>query len=293
MATAKTMLMSAAVLLFGCQPTIGDAPGGIGNGEGTEADGGAPGGGSEPEPGPDADPNDPPDPGGGGGGGGGGGDDGDGDGDGDEVTLSQTNSDAIDDGNSEACVELDDNEAPTRTLENSYYRAFDLAAEGIEGDFQVSSVLFGVDESTAPDDSAQPATVRLHILDGDELLLENLDEIASQNIDIAPQELTTLEVPIEATVPAGSTLVFELFVPSTDQQGEFFFIGSNSEGQRAPSFVRAPDDGCDFDEPTDLADIGLANMHVIMEVTGTDEGQAELSGSGTPARAAPRRVSVW
>ncbi len=278
MGTVNTTLAAVALLALGaCQPTIGDAPG-IG-GAGTRPDGGLPGGGGDPgpdagdEPQPDSGPGVPQD-----------------------VTLSQTTSDQILDLHSIACVEQDEDGNAIQNRDNSYYRVFDLDQQQVEGDLEVSSVVLGVESASTPDGNAQPATARLHTLDGG-LLVGNMTQIASTDFDIEPQNQTTLEVPLTATVPAGSTLVFEVFIPNATDGGTLFFVGSNDLGQSAPGYLRAPSSGCDFIEPTDFVDVGgpdLPDIHIVMMVSGTHTpASARVTESGTPAPAAPRPVLVW
>jgi hypothetical protein len=244
----------AAISAAGCQPTIGDAPGIVG---GVQPDAGPPTGG---DPEPDAQPIEPePDDGG--------------DGPGNqpvEVILSQTENEEILDEHSVACAERDSDGVPVQNRENSFYRVFELEEEGVEGTFSVESVRFGVESATTQDGSAQPATVRLHTLAGGDFLIDNMTQIASVTVDIAPQNLTVIEVPIQVDVSAGSTLVFELFIPDSTV-GRLFFIGSNDNGQTGPGFLRAPATGCDFLEPTDLVDVGdgFPNVHMVMSVSGT------------------------
>jgi hypothetical protein len=243
------LVMAAALALAACKPTIGDAPG-IGSG-GPRADGGtdvelpdaAPRADAAPRPPPSDQPTD--------------------------VTLRQTESDQIIDLNSIACVDRPDG-VPVRNLENSYYRVFDLAAAGVDGELAVTSVQIGVESAVKADGGAQPATVRLHTLEGD-LLIENLEELVAKPIDIEPQEQTSIDVAIAADVAAGSTLVVELFVPEAPDEGTLFFMGSNNLGESAPSYLRAPSTGCDFIEPTEFADVGegFPDVHIVMSVSGT------------------------
>jgi hypothetical protein len=279
MGTVKTMFAAGAlVTLVACQPTIGDAPG-IG-GAGSRSDGGLPGGG---DPGPDSGgPGEPsPD---------------SGPGAPQAVTLSQTTSDQILDAHAIGCVEQDDDGSAIQNRDNSYYRVFNLDQQQIEGDLDVTSVTIGVESAVTPDGGAQPATARLYTLEG-ALLVANMSQIASTDFNIEPQNQTTLEVPLTASVPAGSALVFELFIPGATDGGTLFFIGSNDLGQTAPGYLRAPSSGCDFIEPTDFETVGGAefpDIHIVMMVSGTHTPSGALvTGSGTPGPAAPRPVSVW
>src|SRR5690606_12640888 len=85
---------------------------------------------------------------------------------------------------------------------------------------------------------------------------------------LPPQALTIVEVPVTGTAPAGSTLVVEVDTP--DMNGvSGLFIGSNSDGQTAPSYLRSV--SCGIDEPTDVAAIGFPEMQIVMNVTGTTD----------------------
>jgi hypothetical protein len=208
--------------------------------------------------------------------------------------LTQTTSDQIKDGLSRGCVEQDEDDNPIQNRENSYYRVFDLGEQDFEGDLEVSSVVFGIESARAPGDSAQPATVRLHTLEGD-LLVANMDEIAARTIDIDTQEQTILEVPLAepVRVAAGSTLVFELFIENSTED-RLFFLGSNDNGQTAPGYLRAPASGCDLREPTEFAAFGFPGIHIVMMVSGTAvPSDTSVTRSGPPAPATPRRVLVW
>lgn len=247
------LVLAATAALAACEPTIGDAPPGIGPGVAV------PDAGGQDLPPARADAGTPilPSP----------------DGGRTETVLSQTLSEEIEDLHSVACVQRDDGGTgdPIQTRENSFYRVFVLEDEGIDGDFAVSAVRFGVESARTPDQSSLAGIVRLHTLDG-ALQLEGLTEIASAPVDIEPQDGTVVEVPIAANVEAGSTLVAELFIENQNAVGRLFFIGSNSLGQTAPSYLRAPSQGCALPEPTDLAKVGggFPNVHVVLAVRGTE-----------------------
>jgi hypothetical protein len=258
MARFSTMMPLAAALLVACQPTIGDAPPVLGGG-GSAVDA-APG---QPDR-PDASIVDPVDAAGGSGGDG----DGDDDSGGEQVTLDQNVDDEILDLHSIGCVEQDGDGNPVQNRENSYYRLFDLDDEGVTGDLDVTEVHVGIQSAATPDDSAQPITVRLHEVNG-ELLLANMTELASTDLDVEPQTGTILDVPLAARVDAGSQLAVEVFVPNSTV-GRLLFIGSNDAGQTAPSYIRAPLGNCAITEPTDFADVadGFPDVHIILSVSG-------------------------
>jgi len=178
----------------------------------------------------------------------------------DEVTITHSASQEIVQGNSVACSP--DN--GFTTTENGYLRAFVLSDFGLNSGFTVSSVSFGVESS----DPAQPLTVNLYTLEG-ELRYANMTLIGSAEITLPPTTLGLVTVPVEGVAPAGSTLVVELDSPDLSGSGRLF-IGSNSAGQTAPSYLRS--ESCGILEPTDTADLGFPGMHIVMNVTGTPGG---------------------
>jgi hypothetical protein len=80
---------------------------------------------------------------------------------------------------------------------------------------------------------------------------------------------------VTATVPAGSQLVVEIFIPDGVVAGNSFFIGSNAEPQTGPSYIRAPE--CGTPTPETTAAIGFPEMHIVLDVVGNQEQQALLA----------------
>jgi hypothetical protein len=183
------------------------------------------------------------------------------------VTLTQSTSQEITPGNSRACIELD-NGNPVEHRENSFYRVFDLAAAGVTGRLETSSVSVGIQSAESPDPD-QPMSVRLHTLAGPDLLVASLTEIGRADVTVANQGAGILDVPLVATTDASATLVVEIFLPDAAGGGNLIFPGSNADGQSGPTYVRAPADGCDLVEPTDFAEVGFPDMHLVVSVAGT------------------------
>lgn len=183
------------------------------------------------------------------------------------LTLSQSTSETITPLNSIACVQQDQNGNPVRHLDNSYYRVFDLAAAGVDGDFSVSSVRFGLESANSPSGS-QPAAVRLYSLTG-AFAVANLEPVANINLTIANQSGTLIDQAIPGVVPVGSQLVVELFTPASTADNQLMFAGSNAAGETAPSYLRAP--ACGLNEPTPFASVGAGypNVQLVMSVTGS------------------------
>ncbi len=149
--------------------------------------------------------------------------------------------------------------------ENSYYRTFLLSNFGITSAFDITRVEIGIEQATGFGGS-QPASVNLYTVSG-AFQLANLTQIGSANITVVDQNQTVLAVPITATAPAGSTLAVEFLTPDGQAAQHALFIGSNTDAETAPSYLRAPT--CDINEPTATANIGFPDMHIVMNVTGT------------------------
>jgi hypothetical protein len=196
------------------------------------------------------------------------------------VSLSQSSSNDIIGLAAVAC--FDDN-----GLEqvNSFYRVFDLNAEGITSSVDVHKITFGVEECVSGG-AGLPATVLLHTLQGtfnpnaDNVFnLSNLTPLANQQTlipDVAfPGEGQAggrlHEVPIEASVPAGSRLVVEV-AHAGFGQGQLLLMGANRAAQDGFTFTRAA--FCDFSDPTNADTIidefgDRVTMHWVVRIDGT------------------------
>ncbi|MPZ26364.1 MAG: S8 family serine peptidase, partial [Micromonosporaceae bacterium] len=194
-----------------------------------------------------------------------------------EITLTHSQSQAIVAGNSAACS-TDDG---ATTTDNGYLRHFTLADFGVTSAFEVTEVSFGV-QLLRP--AAQDLTVNLYTMidpDGPFIYPNFTPPIGSATQSVPPQELTMVTVPVTGTAPAGSTLVVEIDAPNVDGTGAFF-IGSNPNGQTAPSYLRSV--SCQFPQPVDVANVGFPGMHIVMNVHGdaeTAEPDCQVP-SGTP-----------
>ena len=149
---------------------------------------------------------------------------------------------------------------------DSYLRRFDLDGEfGIVDPFTVESVDYGVETSV----SATNVQVNLYsIPDGAALTFANLTSIGSVTLPAFPDTTAAvINTPVAGTIadPVATDLVVEVFAPDFTG-GYTFFIGSNANGQTAPTYLSSP--VCGAPEPTDTALIGFPNMHMVMVVNG-------------------------
>ena len=203
---------------------------------------------------------------------------------GDQVTITHSESQAIEPITGISCP----------TPPNSHFRVFDLADFDITGDFDVTSVEFGI-ESMSFDETTE---VILYTLDGD-FVLDNLTEVARVDAPVGPaNDLSIVSFDISAEFSSADVMVVEWFVPTARP-----FFGGNAAGQSSPTYLQGS--GCSIDEPTDIATIpdgagGTfdANFWVV-NVTGTVAASAgdivqitPASGSIAPAQNEDISVSI-
>ena len=106
--------------------------------------------------------------------------------------------------------------------------------------------------------------------DADPFTFANFAPIGTAAVNVPDQSLTIITVPVAGTAPAGSNLVVEFFTPEGQTAGNSLFVGSNPDGQTAPTYLAAVD--CGVPEPTDTATLGFPGMHLVMNVTGDTDG---------------------
>ncbi len=168
---------------------------------------------------------------------------------------------------------------------SSYYRSFNLDSFGFDDGFSIQSLKLGVEianEDTTGsggdiDDGFVPLTINLywktplssieHSANGDSNADASVDVLIPGDGSV---DLTVVEIPLFVGVmvpPVATDLVVEIFSPGADgpnPNDDLFVIGSNLAGQTAPSFLAAA--ACNTLVPTDTADIGFPNMHIVLVV---------------------------
>jgi hypothetical protein len=164
------------------------------------------------------------------------------------------------------------------TLENHYWRAFNMNTFTGGQAYDVTSVEFGIEQAESLFGTDQPLTVNLYANHGSPFpggdwqsnLLASSGEIRIPN-----QEDTIFNVPLAATVPAGTLeLVMEVLSPDQTAQHNFFIIGSNPDPETGLSYLSAPDCGNPVPSPVECF---LGPMHYVFNVNGSCTG-----GGGTP-----------
>ncbi len=177
-------------------------------------------------------------------------------------TLSQTTDrTTITSANSVACAD----NTTGNTTENSYYRVFDLSANGVNSTYSVSSVHIGVEQATSGGGSQQ-VDVRLYTLSG-AVSVANLSQVGTASANVSDSTGAFVDVPVTASVPGGSKLVVEVHTADGVAAGNTFYIGSNAGGESAPGYIMAAD--CSVTDMTTDTAVGFPDMHMLIEVTGT------------------------
>ena len=148
---------------------------------------------------------------------------------------------------------------------DSYLRRFDLDGEfNITGEFTIQSIDFGIENT-----GGIGLTVNLYTIpNGSPLTFANLTLIGTAPFTVtAGQVGSVVNAPVAGVVadPTSVDLVVEIFAPDFTN-GATFFIGSNANGQTAPSYLASA--VCGATEPTDTATLGFPEMQIIMIVNG-------------------------
>ena len=191
------------------------------------------------------------------------------------ATLTQSTSNTVTALNSISC------NAGGLHAENSYWRAYQLA---LPAPVAVNSVTFGIETANAAGvGTTQPVNVRVYTSAG-AFPGGVRTQVASQTFNIPDQSNTlfTASFTTPPTVPGNAILVLEVNTPDGQAAGHSFFIGTNSAGQSAPSYISAT--ACGLTSPGTLASVGFPNVHIILN--------ASVSGS-VPVVSVPASGSVF
>lgn len=189
----------------------------------------------------------------------------------DEVTLSQTTSGVITDGNSFSCR---DKITGFSTI-NSYYRVFKLSDFGITTTLQVTKIAFGIQHAKGGGGS-QRAQVQLgtYGTEPDPIMLDpgQIAIISSADVQIPDGDGLQMAAPITGSIDPASRLIAILNIPDGSATKSTFVIGSNAEGERGVGYSSAPD--CGYSDPTAMLVIGsdinnVGEADVLLTVTGT------------------------
>ena len=122
--------------------------------------------------------------------------------------------------------------------DNSFYRAYNLADFSITDDFDITSVEYAQFQA----DEGKEVICNIYTASSDNLTTATLTLIQSAtHISSATDDGTMISVPLSATIPAGSTIAFEVFAAGAGEElNQKFFMGQNSSGENDDSYLYAP-----------------------------------------------------
>ncbi|GIW74744.1 MAG: hypothetical protein KatS3mg103_1266 [Phycisphaerales bacterium] len=176
--------------------------------------------------------------------------------------------------------------APQTTTDNLWSRSFTLADFGVTDGFDVNQVEFGVESIRLPTLIETEITVNLYQVPAGSPPIAGAPLVGSASLTTGDRALEVLTIDIDGQVDAGTALMVEvesedLLTLAGGETGDVFFIGGNSFGQNAPSYIASPI-GCGLPDPTDVATFGFTDSHFIIIAVGEEGG-----GLGVPG--GPRR----
>jgi len=183
-------------------------------------------------------------------------------------TLKYSTTENIVDLNSVACEQQFD-----IVSDNTFYRSFILSDFGIIGDYDITSVDYGIEIMSGAPPEGYPVKVSIYTTDSS-FPTGNLTLASEVTEMITNQHLQMHSTSITATIPSGVEFVVSVSIESdaiTDGgNGEVSFqIGSNSDGEIRPSYLMAP--ACSLPSPVTFASQGRPDIHIVMNVKGTGD----------------------
>ena len=155
---------------------------------------------------------------------------------------------------------------------NSYWRAYDLAAEGVTIPIDVTCIRFGVEFALAGSGGQQPLELRLYTQPSPAAFPTSVPAVPVLTELFMMPDSANLTSSIfvaglsnTVTVQPTETLIVELHLPNGVPGMHVFFAGSNGNGETAPTYLSAA--GCGFGVPTPMTALGLAQpVHIILDV---------------------------
>ncbi|MEO8704030.1 MAG: hypothetical protein ABI867_28525 [Kofleriaceae bacterium] len=185
-----------------------------------------------------------------------------------EMTLRQTGDDKVERSLVFGCTNPDQT-----TSDGGWYRVFSLPAAGVTGGFGVTKVslgiCFAVGTADGPTIGVKVGTYSGGATDT-ALDLAKVTPIKSATTAIAPTQISkVVDIPLQASIPAGSNLIVEIDVPDLDGTGQQVNMGFSASGEQKPGYVRSP--LCGPAVPMTTSGAGLPNAHFVLTVTGTQQ----------------------
>ncbi|MEQ8316812.1 MAG: GC-type dockerin domain-anchored protein [Phycisphaerales bacterium] len=186
-----------------------------------------------------------------------------------------------------ACA-TDGSTGPQTTTDNFWSRSFDLAAFGGVDGFTAETVEFGIESLRLPTLIETEITVNLYQIPEGSPPIAGGTLIGSASMTSGDRALEVITMDISGSADAGTAVMVEvesedLLTLAGAALGDVFFIGGNSFGQTAPSYVASPI-GCGLPDPADVAGFGFPDAHFIIIANGQNGGgtgcRVDLDGDG-------------
>ncbi len=177
---------------------------------------------------------------------------------------------------------------PQTTTDNLWSRSFDLADFGGTDGFTAETVEFGVENLSLPTLIETEITVNLYQIPAGSPPIAGGTLIGSASMTSGDRSLEVVIMDVAGSADAGSAVMVEvvsedLLTLAGGEFGDVFFIGGNSFGQTAPSYVASPV-GCGLPDPADVAGFGFPDAHFIIIAEGQNGGgtgcRVDLDGDG-------------
>lgn len=160
------------------------------------------------------------------------------------------------------------NQAGGFTSDNSYYRVFKLSDYGINYNYNITNVAFGVQTAS----TTFPVEVNLYTLVGT-FPTGTPTFLGTTNVTVAPANvlgMVNTGTGLSQIIPAGGTFIVELFHDgSGTTPPQSFYLGTNTSAQTAPSYLSS--EACGIDTPIATGTGALANFgsaRWVITVTG-------------------------
>ncbi|MBT2619250.1 MULTISPECIES: T9SS type A sorting domain-containing protein [Chryseobacterium] len=160
------------------------------------------------------------------------------------------------------------NQAGGFTSDNSYYRVFKLSDYGINYNYNITNVAFGVQTAS----TTLPVEVNLYTLVGT-FPTGTPTFLGTTTVNVTPANvlgMVNTGTGLSQIVPAGGTFIVELFHDgSGTTPPQSFYLGTNASAQTAPSYLSS--EACGIDTPIATGTGALAafgSARWVITVTG-------------------------
>lgn len=178
------------------------------------------------------------------------------------------------------------------SLNNVYSRSFVMQNFGINEEFKIDSIRFGIEEMNSPMETDYPLYIKFSITD--KAYPTGLSYVLSYDTVYIPDTtLALLTFPVSVVVPKSSELVVEIGFERIDSIPTFFSIGTNNYGETAPSYIFAP--GCSVNTPYTTSDIGYGDSQLVFSLIGYECSNtfSEISVNACESYISPSGKFVW